>query len=132
LAALSLGLCAMLGVAAWLEPAAQGFGTHEQHGLPMCNFFRIVRRPCPSCGMTTAWTHAVRGQWRAAVQANAAGTLLAAAAPVAAVWAGGSAVCGRFWGRPSQRWAAAAAVVLAVVVLADWLRRLAEGGWLGG
>jgi hypothetical protein len=78
--------------------------------------------------MTTAWAHAVRGEWNSALHANAAGTLLALVAPLVAVWAAGSAVRGQWWGgRPRDRWLLAAAGVLAVLVLADWARR-----WFAG
>ena len=30
--------CAVLGVAAWLKPAAIGYGTHLQLGLPRATF----------------------------------------------------------------------------------------------
>jgi hypothetical protein len=43
-----------------LAPTAQGFGTHEQLGLPPCAFFRITGFPCPSCGLTTCFAHAAR------------------------------------------------------------------------
>lgn len=47
-----------LFIARGLQPAAQGFGTHEQLGLPPCAFFKFTGLPCPSCGMTTCFAHA--------------------------------------------------------------------------
>jgi hypothetical protein len=129
LVALSVGLVAALATAGWLAPSPQGYGTHQQLGFPACSFLRMFGRPCPSCGMTTAWAHVIRGQPLAAAQANSAGALLALAAPLVAGWAAVSAARGRWWGgRPADRWLLAAAGVLAVLVLADWLRRLATGG----
>ena len=78
--------------------------------------------------MTTAWALVMRGQPLTAARANSAGALLALAAPLVAGWAAVSAARGRWWGRPAQRWLLSAAGVLAIVVLADWLRRLTTGG----
>ncbi|MBS1789842.1 MAG: DUF2752 domain-containing protein [Acidobacteria bacterium] len=43
-----------------LKPAAQGFGTHEQLGLPPCAFFKWTGIPCPNCGLTTSFAHSAR------------------------------------------------------------------------
>lgn len=57
--ALSFGLAAgtgtVLGLAAWLEPAAQGHGTHLQLGLGTCSFLQFTGQPCPMCGATTTF-----------------------------------------------------------------------------
>ena len=52
---LALGLAGVLGTARLLEPDPRGFGTHTQLGLAPCAFARITGRPCPTCGMTTAF-----------------------------------------------------------------------------
>lgn len=128
LAALATALSLAIAAAVWLEPDGRGYGTHEQLGFPACTFFRIVGRPCPSCGMTTAWANLLHGRPLAAMQANAVGALLAAAAPLGAVWAGVSAAIGVWWGgRPRQRWLLAALGLLTAVVLIDWLLRLIGG-----
>jgi CBS-domain-containing membrane protein len=67
--------CAVLAVAAWLKPAAAGYGTHMQLGLPPCNFLRLTHLPCPSCGLTTCFAWAVRLQFRNAFFANPFGIL---------------------------------------------------------
>jgi len=68
--------CAVLAIAAWLKPAAAGYGTHTQLGLPPCNFLRITHIPCPSCGLTTCFAWTIRLQFRNAFFANPFGILL--------------------------------------------------------
>ncbi|MCA9133980.1 MAG: DUF2752 domain-containing protein [Planctomycetales bacterium] len=78
--AAGVGGLALLGVARTLDPAAVGYGTHRQLGLPPCFSLVAWGAPCPACGMTTSWALATRGQWQAAIEANAGGFLLAAIA----------------------------------------------------
>lgn len=73
-AAVTLGV---LLVAAALHPAASGEGTHEQLGLPPCSLKARTGIPCPSCGMTTAFAHAARGQWLASFTVQPLGAVLA-------------------------------------------------------
>ena len=72
--------------AACLTPNPQGFGTHQQLRLPPCSFQPIFGLPCPSCGMTTSFSHFIRGQWLLAVRANVTGTLLAFLCAVQIPW----------------------------------------------
>lgn len=65
-------------LSAWmLNPDDSGSGTHRQLGLPECLLLQATGVRCPTCGMTTAFAHFVRGHWVAALQANPAGVLLA-------------------------------------------------------
>jgi hypothetical protein len=73
---MGIGLLALLGTAGWLEPATNGYGTHRQLGLPGCTWMELWGMRCPSCGMTTSWSLAIRGDWYSAAQANPAGLLL--------------------------------------------------------
>jgi len=59
-AALSGGV---LGVAAWLEPATEGHGTHEQLGLEPCTFLALTEAPCPMCGATTTFSLMADMRW---------------------------------------------------------------------
>jgi hypothetical protein len=68
---------AVLAVAFSLHPGARQMGTHCQLGLPPCGFATVTGLPCPTCGMTTAFAHTVRGQFWSAFRAQPAGFLLA-------------------------------------------------------
>ncbi len=50
----------VLTMARWLSPAPNGWGTHQQLGLPPCFFHQMTGIPCPTCGMTTSFAHTVR------------------------------------------------------------------------
>jgi hypothetical protein len=67
-AAVALSSGGVLGLAAWLEPSANGHSTHTQLGLDPCTFLTWTGWPCPMCGATTSWA------------------LLAHGRPVEAVW----------------------------------------------
>lgn len=84
---------AVLCVAAWLTPAAEGHGTHTQLvlrsgvGLQRCTWVALTGRPCPTCGMTTAFAHAAEGDFFASFAAQPMGAVLALATSLA-FWAG--------------------------------------------
>ncbi len=75
--ALLAGAGALLAVAVWLEPDPRGYGTHERLGSGPCGMLVVTGLPCPTCGMTTAFSHTVRGHWVRAFLAQPAGFLLA-------------------------------------------------------
>ena len=52
---LALGSGTVLGLARWLQPAAEGHATHTQLGLGQCSFLAATGQPCPMCGMTTSF-----------------------------------------------------------------------------
>ena len=57
------GLClGAIVTAAILKPDPRGHGTHEQLGLPPCSFMLTTGLPCPTCGMTSAFSLVVRGK----------------------------------------------------------------------
>lgn len=72
----AIGGVAVLCLAALLEPDVRGFGTHTQLGLPPCGLRILTGAPCPGCGLTTAFAHAVRGEWMMAASANPLGLIL--------------------------------------------------------
>lgn len=78
--------------------------------------------------MTTSWSHAVRGNFRAATASSGGGTLLFVAAAVAAPWALASAMAGRWVaGRPTPPVLMALGGAWLTVTIIDWARRLAAG-----
>lgn len=124
-AALGVGLVVPLVVACLLEPDPHGRGTHQQLGLPPCSIVVLFGRPCPTCGMTTAWANVVRGRWTAAFRAHVGGTLLCLLDVVAVPWLLVSAMRGRWLGGAVPGVAGPwIAVVVALVTLVEWLWRL--------
>ncbi len=67
---------AVLITAAMLTPSPLGHGTHMQLGLPPCGFLVVTGYPCPGCGLTTCFTHMIRGEVVAASRCNAFGVML--------------------------------------------------------
>lgn len=94
---LGLGLCGGFLLAVALPPDPRGFGTHQRLGLPECSFRMLFNKPCPGCGMTTSFSHFVRGEWRQAAAANPAGLLMASTCTILTVWCAWSAATGRLW-----------------------------------
>jgi hypothetical protein len=118
-------LIALLVTASCLRPSPLGRGTHEQLGLPPCTFVALFGQPCPSCGMTTSWAHAVRGQFWPALKANVGGTILAVAAALVGPWLLISAVRGRWlYGPPSEAVLIWGGLGLIALTLTDWAMRL--------
>lgn len=116
-----------LVVASVLEPSSDGLGTHRQLGLPACSWVAGFGLPCPSCGMTTAFSFAARGELGAAFATQPAGALLAVLAAVVGVVAAWTAATGsRIW---TLMWAAmdrrAWWSLLGVVALA-WIYKIAS------
>lgn len=94
---IALFLIAGFAVALRLSPDPRGFGTHQQLGLPPCASTLVFGFPCPGCGMTTCFSHFVRGQFVAAARANLAGAVLAAVCVLLIPWCLWSALRGRLW-----------------------------------
>ena len=125
---LGFGFLALLAVAVFLKPDPRRRGTHQQFGLPPCTFRVVFGRPCPTCGMTTAWAHLVRGQLVGALRANVGGTLLGLLAVAAVPWLLASAARGRWLGWvPNSTAVARVAVGIGLVTLIDWGLRLLAG-----
>ncbi len=122
------GSVALLSLAAWLKPAPEGVGTHQQLGFPPCSLVILVGYPCPTCGMTTAFAHTVRGNIPAAFSAQPAGLAVALATILAASVSLGVLVSGKVW---AVNWYRVTPVRLTLtiilVILGGWLYKLAAG-----
>jgi len=125
---LALALLTLFGVAGLLHAEACGYGTHQQLGLPPCTFLVLFGVRCPSCGMTTAWSHLAHGHVVAACETHLVGTALGGLDLVAAVWLLLVAWRGRWLGwTPNSTTGAWVATLLAVAMLVEWsVRVLAE------
>jgi hypothetical protein len=124
----ALGLLGLLTAAAVAKPDPRGLGTHQHFGFPPCTFRVLFGRPCPACGMTTSWTHLVRGQPLSALECNVGGALLGMLAIVAVPWLLLSAAAGRWLGWVPNRTVVAwvgAGIVLATLM--HWGVRLVTG-----
>ena len=120
-------LIAGFALARSLEPDPRGFGTHRQIGLPECTFRLLFSKPCPGCGMTTSFSHFVRGEFAAAARANETALLLAILSAVMIPWSLSSATRGRLWfvDDPVQVFAglviALGGIAVALWVIRQWL-----------
>ena len=113
-------------VAASLTPPAEGFGAHRQLGYAPCSFPMLLGIPCPTCGMTTAFAHAVRGQLISAFHAQPAGLLIAFATALATIMSAAVLITGRAWRINWYRLAPMrVTVAIAVILLAAWAYKLA-------
>ena len=117
-----VGCVAVLATAAWLEPDPAGYGTHRQLGVSACGMMATTGVPCPTCGMTTAFSLAIRGRWIEALQAQAAGTLLVIAVGLTCATAGSVLLTGKVW---LVNWFRVSAVKLVFLSLAILL-----GAWI--
>src|SRR5438552_6959856 len=126
LIAVAAGLVALFAVAVWINPYApdgrpQTMGTHQQLGLPECNFRRLTGYPCPSCGMTTSFALLVRGDVGNSLRANAVGTLLAVTLFATIPWSLVSAARARWvWVRDVEAWILRLVIVFVLLALARW------------
>lgn len=116
----------LLMAAARLHPSITGIGTHTQLGLPPCIFLRLTGLPCPSCGLTTSFSHAVRLQFRDAFLVQPFG-LFAWGLTVLSIPASGVLLWRRVSWQRFLTWRVLepSIYVLLVLYLAGWLYRLA-------
>lgn len=70
-------LLAVLVAAAFITPAPEGYNSHTQLGLAPCAWAGLSGKPCPTCGMTTAFAHAANLDLLTAVQTQPMGAFLA-------------------------------------------------------
>lgn len=93
----------------------------------LCLFHQLTGLPCPFCGLTRAFCHALHGQWSQSLAYHPAGILLAAAVSGRAVWLALDAMHGRSL---QAGWYQRAVRVLgpagAAVSLLGWMIRLSS------
>lgn len=80
----------VIALSFWLTPDARGFGTHQQLGLPPCNFQDATGVPCPGCGLTTSFSNMAHAHLLDAFAAHLMGPplfLITLAVAVASPWA---------------------------------------------
>jgi len=126
-----IGAIVILTIAAWLSPSADGVGTHKQLGLPQCGWILAADLPCPTCGMTTAFSYAVRGKLVTAFKTQPFGMILA----VFVVIIGIIALIIAFTGHPKTafwyRWMTTKTLfIIAGLAVFAWVYKiLAHRGW---
>ncbi|MFM9956904.1 MAG: DUF2752 domain-containing protein [Phycisphaerales bacterium] len=76
-AAAAAGSLAVLVAAALITPSPEGYNTHTQLGLAPCAWAALSGKPCPTCGMTTAFAHAANLDLLASIQTQPFGAFLA-------------------------------------------------------
>lgn len=123
-----LACVALIGVAFRLTPDPSGTGSHEQLGFPPCTMLTLTGYPCPTCGMSTAFAHAVRGELLSAFQAQPAGLALAVATIAAAGIALSVMITGKVWAVNWYR-VSPTRVVLGIMLLlaVGWFYKLVIG-----
>jgi hypothetical protein len=122
LLAVAAMLVGVFTVAFWLNPYdAEGrprrMATHTQLGMPPCNFVALTGKPCPACGMTTSFALLVRGDVKASMRANWAGTLIAVIWAVTLVWAVAGGIAGRPLFIPPGRGELILTVIVGIVLV---------------
>ncbi len=129
LALLVLASCiALLTIAGRLQPDSSGVGTHRQLGFPPCLPIALFGYPCPTCGMTTAFAHGVRGHIIAAFNAQPAGlaaallTILATGLSLGVIATGNVWIPNWYRLRPER-----VAVGLVLFILGAWAYKLITG-----
>ena len=119
---------AVLAAAAWMTPDRSGFGTHRQLLPATCTALMLFGYPCPSCGMTTAFAHAVRGDLLAAFHAQPAGMVLAMVTMVVAGVSLNVLITAKVW---KLNWYRVPPVLVPVavvlLVVCGWLYKLCAG-----
>ena len=82
------GLAMLIAVGVLTTPAEAGHGTHEQLGLPPCDWIANWGIPCPGCGVTTSVSLFAHGRPWASFVNQPFGFLLALGAAVLPLIAG--------------------------------------------
>jgi len=128
---IAAAMAAVLVTAAWLTPAKEGMGTHEALGLPPCSLVVTSGLPCPTCGMTTAYAHAMRGQFVSAFIAQPMGLVLWAGTWLMAIYGALVAMRGRGLWINWDRLAPRLMLALGIGMMLGWGFKIAWGMAMG-
>jgi hypothetical protein len=128
-AAVALGCVAVLGIARFLTPNPAGLGTHQQLiGMAPCSFVLTSGLPCPTCGMTTSFSHMMHGHPLTALKVQPAGAVLCLATLVFAFFGIYAAVFGQTvtlnWDRIGP---VRFMLALGLLILGGWAFKIAHG-----
>jgi hypothetical protein len=114
------GLAGLAGLAvlhAW-EPSSDPRSS-------VCVSRRFLHLPCPGCGMTRAFAHLAKGEWRAAFTDHPLAPLLAA--ELIFGWSAWGVLLARGLPAVRPRWLDPLLLTHAAVLVALWLGRVATG-----
>ncbi len=119
----------LLSLAAFLNPSSEGHGTHETLGLPACGFAATFDKPCATCGMTTAFSHATNGDLLSAALTQPFGALLAVSA-ASLVWIGayGAWTGSPVWRQLGRLGTGRSLTIIALAAAAAWAYKAATWG----
>jgi Protein of unknown function (DUF2752) len=91
----------------------------------VCLFKRLTGIPCPTCGLTRALCHALRGDWGVSFDYHPAGILLAAGLIGWMLWSAADAARGRRFAEAARGRLCTSMIGAGIVVsIAAWVVRL--------
>lgn len=104
----------------------------EKFSLCSCVFLRLTGYPCPSCGWTRGFVGMAAGQWATVIRDCPLAAALYAATAVVFAWHAAALILGVHlergpWLRLDGRRGMAALAAAVLLVLANWIYRLAMG-----
>ena len=128
-ASVSLACAAVLGIARFLTPDPAGLGTHQQlFGMAPCSFVLTSGLPCPTCGMTTSFSHMMHGHPIVALKVQPAGAVFCLAAVFFAFFGLYVAVSGKTvavnWNRIGP---VRFMLAIGLLILSGWAFKIAHG-----
>ncbi len=117
----------VLIVACYLKPDPTGMGTHQGLGMPPCSFVLTSGLPCPTCGMTTAFSCVVRGRLWDAFLAQPAGMAFCIATIGLLIYGVHVAIVGKTRTVLWDRFATRLMLGLGLLILGGWGFKMAHG-----